>query len=179
MTDIRMARCARLFMAAALALPLAAPARAETLVDAYGLGTHAPKPEEWLKIDDELSIRARIVRRAGGEPVAQADQGDTLRLDLAFYVQPGAQDRDIRLTCSVLFYDAHGDDSEYVIEDKPCYAGRLADGAERFQPLDLDLRFRPRASDPAGTSAVVVRVKDMVINDAITLTPTYDWQGGR
>lgn len=170
---------ARFPLAVALAAILTGPAPAETLVDAYGLGRHKPVPEEWTKIDEELSIRARIVKGKTGTlaPVVQA--GQTVRLDLAFYVQPGAKDREIRLTCSVYFYDARGEGSDYAIRDKPCYEGRLHDGLERFQPLTLDFRFKPRASDPKGTSAVVVSVKDTVIGDGVGLAPTYDWQGGR
>lgn len=166
-------------LAVALAAILAGPVHSETLVDAYGLGHHQPVPEEWTKIDEDLSIRARIVRGNKGTlaPVVQA--GQTLTLDLAFFVQPGAADRDIRLVCSVYFYDAKGEGSDYAVRDKPCYQGRLHDGLDRFQPLDLDFRFKPRASDPKGTSAVVVSVKDTVIGDGVGLAPTYDWQGGR
>lgn len=169
----------RFALAAVAALMLTTPVASETLVDAYGLGNHKPVPEEWTKIDEELSIRARIVKGKKGSlaPVVQA--GQTLTLDLAFYVQPGAKDRPIRLTCSVFFYDARGEGSDEVLTDEPCYEGRLHDGLERFQPLDLNFRFKPRASDPKGTSAVVVRVKDTVIGDGVALAPTYNWQGGR
>jgi hypothetical protein len=153
-------------------------AQAETAVDAYGLGAHPPEPEIWTKIDEELSVRARILTGKRETPAAIARAGQVLRLDLAFYVQPWAPDRDIRLACSVYFYNAEGERSGYVVEDNPCYNGRLHDGLDRFQPVALNLKLRPRASDPAGTSAVVVRVQDSVIGDGISLSPTYDWTGG-
>jgi hypothetical protein len=166
--------CAALMLAA-----LALPAGAETLEDAYGLGRAKPKPEEWTKINEELSIRARILRDGTDKLAPRAQKGDTLRLDLSFYVQPGAKDRDIYLTCSVYLYDADGEGSDYAIKDRPCYKGRLHDGLERFQPLVLDFIIRPRETDPRGTSAVVVSVRDMVIKDGIEVAPTYNWQGGR
>ncbi len=43
----------------------------------------------------------------------------------------------------------------------------------------LNFRFRPRATDPNGTSAVIVTVRDTVIDDDITLDPACDWQAGR
>ena len=66
-----------------------------------------------------------------------------------------------------------------MIDDKPCYEGRLSDATGQFVPLTLDLQFRPVASDPAGTSAVVVEVHDLVAKDHVTIYATYDWQGGR
>ena len=164
-------------VAAALTVP--GGAVAETLVDAYGLGHHKPVPEVWTQVDDDLSIRARILRDTSDALAPRAEKGETLRLDMSFYVQPGAADRDIYLTCSVYFYDADGEMSDYAIRDRPCYKGRLHDGLEVFRPLVLNFRFRPRATDPGGTSAVVVTVKDTVLESGITLAPTYDWQGGR
>jgi hypothetical protein len=172
-------RAMRSLCAAGLLAALALPGGAETLEDAYGLGRHKPVPEEWTKIDEELSVRARILRDGTEKLAPRAQKGDTLQLDLSFYVQPGAKDRDIHLTCSVYFYDADGEGSDYAIKDRPCYKGRLHDGLERFQPLVLDFRFRPRETDPRGTSAVVVTVRDTVIKDGIQVAPTYDWRGGR
>lgn len=163
----------------ALTCAMALPGAAETLEDSYGLGRNKPVPEEWTKINEELSIRARILRDGTDKLAPRAQKGDTLRLDLAFYVQPGATDRDIYLTCSVYFYDAEGESSDYSLDDRPCYKGRLHDGLERFQPLVLDFIFRPRETDPRGSSAVVVTVRDTVIKDGIQVAPTYDWRGGQ
>lgn len=172
-------RAMRGLCTAGLLVAMALPVGAETLEDAYGLGRHKPVPEEWTKIDEELSIRALILRDGPDRLAPRAQKGDTLRLDLSFHVQPGAQDRDIHLTCSVHFYDTDGEGSDYAIRDRPCYKGRLHEGLERFQPLALDFRFRPRETDPRGTSAVVVSVRDTVIRDGVGLAPTYNWQGGR
>ncbi|MFM2357056.1 MAG: hypothetical protein RLZZ528_2792 [Pseudomonadota bacterium] len=155
----------------------AAPVGAETLVDAYGLGPHEPKPEEWTRIDEELSVRAQVVDAATGELAAEVRPNQSLRLDLAFYAQPESKDREVRLVCSVYFYDAEGEASEYHLMQKPCYEGRLHDALDRFQPLTWEFRFRHKPGDPAGTSAVVVNVEDLVIDEGLGLTPTYRLSG--
>lgn len=161
-------------------LALAAPALAETEVDAYGLGPNPPLPEQWTKIDEDISIRAQVVHDATGALADVVKAPEVLRLDLAFFAREGAADRDVSLVCTVSFLDAEAVPSaKAAISEQPCYKGRLSDAAGKFQPLDLDLKFRPVASDPAGSSAVVVRVNDLVIDDGVTLWPTYDWQGGR
>jgi hypothetical protein len=162
----------------ALLLALATPAAAETEVDAYGLGANPPVPEQWTKIDADISIRARVVRDKSGALADVVKKPEVLRLELAFFAREGAADRAVALTCSVYFLDAAAVRSDPVVAEVPCYTGRLADASGKFQPIDLDLKFRPVASDPAGTSAVAVRVKDTVISDGVMLWPTYDWQGG-
>ena len=161
----------------ALVFALTMPAAAETEVDAYGLGYHPPVPERWTKIDDDLSIRARVVRDKSGALAKVVKSPEVLRLEVAFFARKGAADRAVSLKCTVHFLDAEAVNSDPVM-DVPCYSGRLLDAEGKFQPLDLDLRFRPVASDPAGTSAVAIRVQDGVIKDGVTLWPTYDWQGG-
>lgn len=162
----------------ALLLALAAPAAAETEVDAFGLGTNPPVPEQWTKIDQDISIRARVVRNKSGALADVVKKPEVLRLELAFFAREGAADRAVALTCSVYFLDAAAVRSDPVMADVPCYAGRLSDATGKFQPLDIDLKFRPVASDPAGTSAVAVRVTDTVITDSVMLWPTYNWHGG-
>lgn len=166
------------FKTMALLLALAAPAAAETEVDAFGLGSNPPVPEQWTKIDEDISIRARVVRNKSGALAEVVKKPEVLRLELAFFAREGAADRAVALTCSVYFLDAEAVRSEPVMADVPCYTGRLSDATVKFQPIDLDLKFRPVASDPAGTSAVAVRVTDTVITDSVMLWPTYDWQGG-
>ena len=51
----------------AVVLALATPMAAETEIDAYGLGSNPPLPEKWTKIDEDLSIRARVVRDKSGD----------------------------------------------------------------------------------------------------------------
>lgn len=166
-------------MAAVLVGLVAGAAAAETLVDAYGLGRHRPVPEEWTKVDEDWSVRARLVRGKSGSLMPVAKRGETVTLDLAFYTQPGVADREIALVCSVFFYDARGESSDYPVEDAPCYQGRLSDAAEQFQTIPLGFKFRPQPGDPKGTSAVVVSVRDRLSGDGVALAPTYDWQGGR
>jgi hypothetical protein len=160
-------------------LLMAGAAPAETLTEAYGLGDAAPNPEEWTKIDGDLSIRARILRDATGALADVVTRPEVLRVAVEFHAREGAADRPVRLVCSAMFYDAEGEGSDYVFRDKPCYEGRLADAAGQFRAVDFGLKIRPVATDPAGTSAVVVTVRDLVIDDGVSLAPTYDWQGGR
>lgn len=160
----------------ALAL-LASPARAETEVDAYGLGPHKPEPETWLKLDQDLSIRLRILNKAGQATPTVATP-EVLSAELTFFGREGAADRDVKLVCSARFVDAEAGWSDDIISEEPCYEGRLSDATGIFVPLKFKLEFRPVASDPAGTSAVVVQVDDLVVNDHISLWATYDWQGG-
>ena len=166
------------FKTMALLLALAAPAAAETEVDAFGLGRNPPVPEQWTKIDEDISVRARVVRDQSGALAEVVKAPEVLRLELAFFAREGATDRAVALTCSVYFLDAAAVRSDPVMADVPCYTGRLSDATGKFQPLDLDLKFRPVATDPAGTSAVAVTVTDSVITDSVMLWPTYDWQGG-
>lgn len=168
----------KVFKTMALLLALAAPAAAETEVDAYGLGTNPPVPEQWTKIDADISIRARVVRNKSGALADVVKKPEVLRLELAFFAREGAADRAVALTCSVYFLDAAAVRSDPVMADVPCYTGRLSDASGKFQPLDLDLKFRPVARDPAGTSAVAVTVTDTEITDSVMLWPTYDWEGG-
>jgi hypothetical protein len=162
---------------AALVL-MAGAAQAETEVDAYGLGYHKPVPERWLKLDEDLSIRIRVLHKDGAL-AAEVTAGQVVQTEVTFFGREGAKDRDVQLVCSARFKDAEAVDSDFVRQDKPCYTGRLSDATGRFVPLDMDLYFRPVSTDPAGTSAVEVQVTDKVVNDHVTLWATYDWQGGR
>jgi hypothetical protein len=162
-----------------LAFMVATMARGETEIDAYRLGTHAPEPESWLKLDEDLSIRVRILHASNGELAPVVTRPEILRAEISMFGREGAADREVNLTCWVYFKDAEAASSDFVVDGKPCYRGRLSDATGRFVPLDLDLSFRPVASDPAGTSAVVVRVEDSVVDDHIGLFPTYGWEGGR
>lgn len=150
---------------------------AETEVDAYGLGPHDPVPETWLKLDEDLSVRLRILNRKG-EVADMVETPQVLNAEVSFFGREGAADRDVKLTCTARFVDAEAGWSDAVIDDKPCYEGRLSDATGKFVPLRMRLEFRPVATDPAGTSAVVVEVTDLVVDDSISLWATYDWQGG-
>ncbi len=162
----------------AVVLAMATPVAAETEVDAYGLGRNPPAPEKWTKIDEDLSIRARVVRDKSGELADVVKRPEVLRLEVAFFARKGAADRKIVLTCAAYFMDAKAQHSQKAAA-VPCYSGQLHDADGKFQPLDFELKFRPVTSDPAGTSAVAVEVTDTVINDHVMLWPTYDWQGGK
>ncbi len=156
---------------------LASFAAAETLVEAYGLGNARPVPEEWTKIDEILSVRAQIVDAATGRLIKEAKIGQKLRLTLDFYVQPGAEDRDIALQCSLYFYDATGETKGPELEDQPCYAGRLVDGLEQFRSLEFDMTFRPPMGAAMGSWAAVVRVDDTVLHGGVALAPTFRVKG--
>jgi hypothetical protein len=159
------------------AILVATSAIAETEVDAYGLGGHPPNPEVWVKMDDELSVRVRIVRDRSGELADAVARPEVLRLELSFTVAPGATDRDVHFNCQVRFMDAEARSSE-VVAKGPCYDGRLSDGSGVFQPMDFKFRFKPNLADPAGTSGVKVQFGETGSGIFRTLTPTYDWTGG-
>lgn len=162
---------------AAVAVLTAGMACAETEVDAYGLGPHKPVPETWMKLDEDLSVRLRILNKAG-EVTAVVGAPEVLNAEVSFFGREGAADRDVQLICSARFVDAEAGWSEPIIDEKPCYKGRLAEATGQFVPLKLKLKFRPVTSDPAGTSAVVVEIRDLVVDDNVSLWATYDWQGG-
>ncbi len=153
-------------------------AAAETLVEAYGLGDAEPVPEEWTKINEELSIRARIVDAATDEVVFDVATGQKLALSLDFYVQPGAADRDIRLSCGHFFYNPDGEQKGKEVSAVPCYSGKLSEGAETFQPLSYRYEFTMGKTAAQGTWALIAQVRDEVINDGIALNPTFRVGGG-
>ncbi len=146
---------------------LAGAALAETKVDAYGLGYHDPVPESWLKLDEDLSIRVQILDARGrlAERVATAQ---VLRAEVSFYGREGAADREVRLFCTAYFMDANAENSERVISDKPCYEGRLSDATGRFVPLQMNLQFRPVASDPVAPVAAEMTT----VSPSLTLRPS-------
>ncbi|EEW23870.1 hypothetical protein [Rhodobacter ferrooxidans] len=158
-----------------LACGLAGAAGAETEVDAYGLGPHKPNPEEWIKLDDAVSLRVRIVHDKSGELAPTITRAEVLRLEVAFTAANGAKDRPLRFHCKVKFVSPEAEWSDWKA-DQPCFEGRLAQGLGTFVPLDLDFRFRPKASDPRGTSGVSVQFTEEIANDHLTLTPTFRWE---
>lgn len=167
-------------IAMAISFLSAAPSvvAAETLVEAYGLGNSTPEPEEWTKINEELSIRARIVDAASGELTAHANLGQKLALALDFYVQPGAKGRKITLTCGHYFYNPEGEQKGKEVSGVPCYSGKLSDGAEKFQPLSYRYEFTMGQSAMKGTWALIAQVRDTEIGDGIALDPTFAVGGG-
>lgn len=164
--------------AALLSLTLASPLQAETQVDAYGLGTLTPAPETWLKLDGDLSVRLRVLHQ-NSDLAPIVTHPETLRAEVSIFGRAGAPDRDVQLACSAYFLDPAAVNSGYVMQNKPCFTGRLSQADGQFVAIDLDLRFRPVVTDPAGTSAVVVGVKDTIAHKGKSLSATYDWQGGR
>jgi hypothetical protein len=152
-------------------------AHSETEVDAYGLGDHDPNPEQWVKVDDELSIRVSIVRNKTGELMPIVKSPTTLRLDVSFTTAAGSPDREIHLDCMIYFKDPDARSSD-IVYDKPCYTGHLSDGLGKFQPLDLNFKFQPTASDQKGTRAVVIQIHETHSNIHRSIFPTYRWLGG-
>ena len=150
---------------------------AETIQEAYGLGNANPVPAEWTKIDEILSVRVQILDASTGKLIEEAKIGQKLRIGVDFYIQPGAEDRDITLECSIYFYDANGDDDGPDVDDQPCYQGRLLDGLEQFRPVDAGFVFRPKMGSALGTWAAVVRVQDTVPGNGISVAPTFRVKG--
>lgn len=165
--------------AVAISAAMASTALAETTVDKLGLGTHEPVPEKMGKIDNDLSIRVRLVREKTGDFAIALKKGEIVRVEVDYIGRDGATDRPISLVCSAQFIDTKGEKSATSINGKPCMDGRLQDSWGRFSSLDMNLRFQAEATDPAGTYGVVVRVDDSVSGKHVVLVPTYGWQDGK
>ncbi len=162
-----------------LALTLTGSAYAETKADTFGLGNHEPDPEKTGKIDNDISIRARLIREKKGELAAVVKKGEIVNLQVDFIVRDGAKDRPLSLVCYAQFIDTKAEKSPMSVNGKPCREGRTQDYAGRFSELQMSLRFHPEASDPNGTYGVVVRVEDSVSGKHVVLVPTYAWQDGK
>ena len=74
--------------ALAVMLALGTPVLAETEIDAYGLGPNPPVPEQWTKIDEDISIRAQVVFDATGA-LAEVVQTPEVRAELVAYAPQG------------------------------------------------------------------------------------------
>lgn len=157
---------------------LATSAGAETEIDAWGLGHHKARPTATRTVEGLYSLRARLVDAKTGDPAEVVLAGHKLRLELAFTAENGNPNDQMRLRCRVQFLDAEATASEFS-KEAICFDGKVADGAGGFAAMNLPLTFRPSPADPAGTSAVKVRVTDEATGEDYLLVPTYDWRGGR
>jgi hypothetical protein len=167
------------FVASFLALAAVNGASAQSTSDELGLGNHEPKPEKVGKIGNDIFIRARLIREKSGELAATVKKGQIIAVQLDYLAAEGAKDRPISLVCSVQFIDVEGEKSDSSVSGKPCEEGRLQDYEGRYGRLDIELRFRPETSDPAGTNGVIVRVEDTFSGKRVVLVPTYDWVDGK
>ena len=163
-----------LLMSAILALGFSATVRAETFVDANGLGNHTPAPQDIQKIDDELSVRARIVHDKSGKLADNAVGEEMLRLELTFTTVDGAADRPIRFRCRVTFLHANGESPD-IEKAGICYKGHLADGIGGYHRFAVNLRFQMKNTDPQGTSGVQIELKEEHSGLTKVLVPTYGW----
>ena len=157
-----------------LALGFGVTALAETFVDANGLGNHTPAPQVVQKIDDELSVRARIVHDATGKIATNAVGEEMLRLELTFTTVDGAADRPIRFRCRVTFLHANGESPD-IEKAGICYKGHLADGIGGYHRFAVNLRFQMKNTDPQGTSGVQIDLKEEHSGLTKVLVPTYGW----
>lgn len=155
-------------------LALAGPVAAETLAEAYGLGAAAPRPEQAVRMPGGLILTASLRDDAGGL-AATVMRPEVIRLDLALSLPEGAAE--VRLRCKARFLDAENPPGP-VRSDSICFEGRVQGGTAPV-PSDLAFRFRPSASDPAGTLGVELIVMDEITGDGRSLVVTYDWRGGR
>jgi hypothetical protein len=169
----------RLFLASLVALAMAGGAAAQSDPAKLGLGDHAPKPEKVGKLGNDIFIRARLVREKSGELAGKVKRGEIIALHLDFLPAEGAKDRPISLICSAQFIDVAGDKSDSSVDSKICRDGRLQDSSGYYSGLAMPLRFRPEASDPAGTHGVVVTVEDSFSGKKVVLVPTYEWVDGK
>jgi hypothetical protein len=154
-------------------LALAAPAVAETYVEAYGLGDAAPRPEESYAMPNGTEIRARLVDRQG-RLVTVLQRKAPLFVEVSVIAVPDAV-LGGPYSCSFEFASAAGETTE-LQPLQPCPPGApLADG---WVILGTPFRFYPEARDPRGTSGVNVGIHDAAAGRGATLTVTFDWQGG-
>jgi hypothetical protein len=160
------------------ALAFGGAAVAETKADTFGLGDHEAVPEKTAKIDKDLSVRVRLILEKAGTLAAKVKKGEIIRVEVAYFSRDGAKDRLVSLVCSAQFIDTKAEKSESSVSGKPCFEGRLEDAYGRFRELDMNLRFRAEATDPAGTYGVVVKVLDSVSGKQAVLVPTYTWLDG-
>lgn len=163
----------------AIALAAGSPVFADSKADKLGLGSHDPDPEKTGKIDNDLFIRVRLIRDKSGDFAVGVKKGEVVRVEVDYIGRDGAKDRPISLICSVKFIDTKAETSESTISGKPCLDGRLQDSSGRYNPLNMNLRFRAETKDPAGTYGVVVRVDDSYSGKHVVLVPTYGWVDGK
>lgn len=161
--------------AAVLLMALAGPAAAETYAEAYGLGDGAPVPEQSYRLDTGITVKARLTDRKG-VTLAALPKKDAVFVEVLARAEAGAGPEAVALTCSFEFADAWGETTELQAA-RPCYAGTVADLAGQWVPLGKPFRFFPGARDPRGTSGVNVGIYDGQ-GHGMTLTVTFDWQGG-
>lgn len=163
----------------AIVLAAASPVFADSKADKLGLGSHEPDPEKTGKIDNDLFIRARLIREKSGDFAIGVKKGEIVRVQVDYIGRDGAKDRPVSFICSVEFIDTKGEVSDSSISGKPCMDGRLQDSWGRYTELDMKLRFRAETKDPAGTYGVVVRVDDSYSGKHVVLVPTYGWLDGK
>jgi hypothetical protein len=162
---------------AAVFMLFAGAALAATQQETFGLGPFDPVPERVVKMDEDLSIRLRILDSEGALATV-VPEPEILQAELSFIAREGAVDREVRLICTASFMMADGYGSDDIINKRPCYRGRLSDATGVFVPLKFNLRFRPVATDQAGSSGVHVQIYDKAADKHLIIWATYDWQGG-
>ena len=167
-----------IFAALTVAVALASTAVAKSNPDKLGLGDYKPAPEKIGKIDNDLTIRVRLIREKTGDFAIALKKGEIVEVQVEFIGRDGAKDRPIALVCSVEFIDTKGETTASSVSGKPCMDGRLEESYGRFTRLNMPLRFRADEKDPAGTYGVVVRVDDSLSGKGVVLVPTYGWQDG-
>lgn len=166
------------FAALALLVAMSGASVAKTSPEKLGLGNFEPAPEKMGKIDNDLTIRVRLIREKTDDFAIALKKGEIVDVRVEFIGRDGAKDRPIALVCSVEFIDMEGKKTPSSVIGKPCLDGRLQDWGGRFNRLDMSLRFRADEEDPAGTYGVIVRVDDSVSGKHVVLVPTYGWQDG-
>lgn len=164
--------------AVAVSTAMTCAALAATTAEKLGLGNYEPVPERIGKIDNDLTIRVRLIREKSDDFAIALKKGEIVDVQVEFISRDGAKDRPIALVCSVEFIDIKGKKTPSSVNGKPCMDGRLEDSYGRFNRLTMNLRFRADEADPAGTYGVVVKVSDSISGKEVVLVPTYGWQDG-
>lgn len=155
-------------------LALAAPALAETPVKMIA------RPEALIVFSKDLRLGARIVDK-NDALVASLQTPVEIDLEAGFWTdksitEPGV--KTVRLRCTARFVMADGSRGKQVLNTL-CHEGDLADTANAWTQMQIGLRFRPVASDPAGVMGVELTVTDELSGKTGVMMPTFDWQGGK
>ena len=167
----------RLVLSLAFGCLTACGAAAETEAQSYGIGISPAHPQDEGGFGGDVTVTAALELERTDAPAAVVERSETIRLVTTLTGDPDVADRRLKLTCTVTFIDAIGNQSEAL--DGPCFSGNAGALAGKSKRLNLKFRFKPSSEDPAGVSGIKLMVHDEVSDGDLILVPTYDWRGGR
>lgn len=151
---------------------LAAPAAAETYGDAYGLGDHPAAPVQGGGLGDLVHVTAELLK-ADGSPADRVAAGEVVSVRLTVSRAADRPAVQLRLHCTLYFTNADNEDSPGT--EGTCLDAKVGGGETVV--LNVRLKFRGSAEDRPETYGVGVEVKDEISGEALSLMPTWTWEG--